>query len=82
MKHLKSRTFRMIRLEPVVQRCSVKKVFLEVLQNSQENVAVCVLTKKSESQIRVQGNTKERHLTLLKNTLQTERRSDREKPKQ
>ena len=25
-------------LEAVVQRCSVKEVFLEILQNSQENI--------------------------------------------
>ena len=27
-------------IETVVQRCSVKKVFLEILQNSQENTCV------------------------------------------
>ena len=31
--------------EVVVPRCSVKKVFLEISQNSQENVRVCFLTK-------------------------------------
>ena len=35
-------------IEAVVQRCSVKKVFLEILQNSQENTCarVCLLKKK------------------------------------
>ena len=28
--------------EPVAQRCSVKKVFLEILQNSQENICARV----------------------------------------
>ena len=32
--------------EAVVQRCSVKKVFLEISQNSQENTCACTLLKK------------------------------------
>ena len=32
--------------EAVVQRCSVKKLFLEILQNSQENTAACSFVKK------------------------------------
>ena len=31
-----------VSLEAAIQRCSVKKVFLEVLQNSQENTCVRV----------------------------------------
>ena len=52
----------MIRLEPVVQRCSVNKVFFKILQNSQENVVACVLSRKLENQTKFQGNTKERHV--------------------
>ena len=35
--------------EAVVQRCSVKKVFLEILQNSQENTCARVSFFKKES---------------------------------
>ena len=34
-----------LKLEAVTQRCSVKKVFLETLQNSQENTCVIFLLK-------------------------------------
>ena len=52
--------------EAVVQRCSVKTVFLEILQNSQENtraslffnkVADLVLLRKSPYSVRIQENT-------------------------
>ena len=33
---------RQIKSEAVIQRCSVKKVFLEILQNSQENTSAKV----------------------------------------
>ena len=56
----------MIRLEPVVQRCSVNKVFFKISQNSQENVVACVLTRKLENQTKVQGNTKERHVRKIR----------------
>ena len=41
----------MIFLEAVIQRCSVKTVFLEISQNSQENTCARVSFLKSESQI-------------------------------
>ena len=47
-------------------RTSRPEVFFKISQNSQENVVACVLTRKLENQTKVQGNTKERHVTKIR----------------